>query len=240
MKFRPTILVAFVLGLFLAIPVFAQDPPVMADERPGVAVMPLSNGGSYGPDPQDLEAMQVGLQQMIITELAQNSGLRIVERAAIRDILAEQDLADAGRVDAATAAQVGRIVGARYMVLGTFMDLNGDFRLDTRIVDVETTENPWSGTVRGERDDLYALLVEMAEKITAGADLPSLDVEIREAREAREIPAEAVTLYSRAQVLEDVGRPEQARELYQRIVSDFPEMTEAGTALEQLDGTGSD
>ncbi|MFW6175641.1 MAG: tetratricopeptide repeat protein [Acidobacteriota bacterium] len=45
-----------------------------------------------------------------------------------------------------------------------------------------------------------------------------------------------MTLYSRAQVLEDLGEVEGARELYQRIVSDFPEMVEAEQALEQLSG----
>lgn len=226
------------LLLLLAVPLAAQDRADEQDDRPGVAILPFVDGGSFGADREDLAAMTVGLQQILITELQQNSELRIVDRSVLREVLAEQDLAEEGRVDAATAARVGQIVGARYVVTGGFMDLNGDFRLDARIVDGETTETPWSNYVRGDRDDLYALLVDMAGKITEGAELPALPSEVREEREARPIPAEAITLYSRAQVLEDVGQSDRARELYQRIVSDFPQMTEAGEALEQLDSTG--
>jgi TolB-like protein len=229
---------ALALAVALAIPAqaFAQDAPAEEDLRPGVAVLPLENGGSYGPDREDLEAMQVGLQQILLSELDVNTELRIVERSRIRDILAEQDLATEGRVDARTAAEVGRLVGARYVITGSFMDLWGDFRLDTRIWDQETSEILRTESVRGSREDLYSLLVEMASKIMVGVDLPALPAEQREAREAREIPSQAITLYSRAQALEDFGQTSQARELYQRIVSEFPQMTEAGEALEQLQG----
>ncbi|TVP77165.1 MAG: hypothetical protein EA352_04185 [Gemmatimonadales bacterium] len=224
------------LLLVLTLPLAAQDAEEGVDDRPGVAILPFTDGGSFGADREDLAALSVGLQQILITELQQNSQLRIVDRSVLREVLEEQDLAEEGRVDAATAARVGQIVGARYVVTGGYMDLSGDFRLDARIVDGETTETPWSDYVRGDRSDLYALLVDMAGKITSGADLPALPMEVREEREARPIPPQAITLYSRAQVLQDVGQTDRARELYQRIVSDFPEMTEAGEALEQLDG----
>src|SRR5690606_38039589 len=59
------------------------------DDRPAIAVFPFANGGSYGQDAENFEALEVGVQQMLLTELAQNSELRIVERSLIRDILAE-------------------------------------------------------------------------------------------------------------------------------------------------------
>ncbi len=204
------------------------------DSRPGVAVFAFENGGSFGPDREDLEALEVGLQQMLLTELGQSSDLRIVERSVLRDLMEEQDLGASGRVDPETAARIGQLVGARYIITGVFMDLSGDFRMDTRLVDVETGEILGTHSVRDRRDNLYSVLVEMAALVVEGADLPPLSAEHRESRESREIPAQAITLYSRAQVLEDVGQTGRARELYQRIVDDFPEMTEAGEALRQL------
>jgi hypothetical protein len=53
---------------------------------------------------------------------------------------------------------------------------------------------------------------------------------------ARVIPPEAITLYSRAQVYEDGGQKDRAIELYRRISQDFPQMTEAKEALQQLQG----
>jgi TolB-like protein len=213
------------LVLALAGGLAGQDQP--ADARPGVAVLPFENGGSYGPDSQDLEAL---------SELAQNSQLRVVERGQLRALMEEQDLGASGRVEPGTAAELGRLVGARYMILGVFIDLFSDFRMDARIVDVETGEILSSQTVRDDRARIYDLLVEMAGKVTEGADLPPLTREIRQEREAREVPAEAVILYSRAQTYEDFGDRTRAVEVYRRIVQEFPQMTEAQEALRQLEG----
>lgn len=228
----PGVLVALAIGVS---PVLAQDAPA-EDDRPGVAVFEFADGGSYGPDREDFEALGVGLQQMLLTELMRNSELRIVERSILREILQEQDLAVEGRVDPATAAQVGRLIGARYSITGFFADFWGTFRMDARIVDVETGEVLRSERVRGDREDIYRMLVELSALITDAADLPPLPAAERQERQLREIPAQAITLYSRAQVLEDLGETESARELYQRIVSDFPHMVEAEEALRQLPG----
>jgi len=212
----------------------AQEPE--QDTRPGLAVFPFENGGSLGPDREELEPLTVGIQQMLITELGQNAELRLVERSILRELIAEQDLAAEGRVDPRTAAEVGRLVGARYVITGVFADLWGDFRLDSRIVDVETGEILRTEQVRNDRRQLYSMLVEMAGLITAGAALPPLPVEVRDARRSREIPPEAVTLYSRAQVFEDFGQREEAIQLYRQISERFPQMQEAREALLQLQG----
>jgi TolB-like protein len=208
--------------------------PDGVDARPAIAVFPFVNGGSFGQDREDLSALEIGIQQMLLTELAQNSSLRIVERSLLRDILAEQDLGASGRVDPQTAANLGRLVGARYIVTGQFTDLFGDFRMDGRIINVETGEVIRTEQVRARREALYDMLVDLAGRMTAGVNLPALPVAVRQERQRREIPAEAVTLYSRAQVFQDGGQTERAIELYRSIATRFPDMTEASEALQQL------
>ncbi len=224
------------LSLLLLVPALtaAQQTP---DTRPGIAVFPFTNGGSYGANKEDLDALTVGLQQMLLTELNQNTSLRIVERSKLRDLMEEQNLGASGRVDANTAAKLGKIVGARYVVTGVFVDLNGDFRMDGRIVDVETSEVLKTEQVRDKMDKLYDMLVILATKITDGVKLPPLPSPVREARAKRPIPPEAITLYSRAQVFEDGGQKARAEELYKQITQRFPEMTEAKEALRQLQGS---
>lgn len=218
-------------------PVTAQEKANVAsgpDRRPGLAVFPFTNGGSFGKSKEDLSALEVGIQQMVLTELSQNPALRVVDRSALRQIMEEQNLGTSGRVDANTAARVGKLVGARYAVTGVFVDLGGNFRLDGRIVDVETGEVLKGEEVHAKRDDLYSLLVQLAGKITSGVKLPALPEAVQHERSSREIPAEAVTLYSRAQVYQDAGRTEKAIELYRQISAKFPQMTEAREALVQL------
>jgi TolB-like protein len=229
---RIRLLAALALGIVIAVPRAAS--PQATDRRPGIAVFPFTNGGSFGPAKEDLEPLQVGVQQLLLTELAQNGNLRVVDRGALRQILEEQNLATSGRVDPATAARVGTLVGARYAVTGVFVDLYGDFRLDGRVVDVETGEVLKTEQVRAKREKMYDMLVELASKITSGVKLPPLPGEVQEARRSRKIPSEAITLYSRAQFYQDRGRKDQALELYRRLVEQFPQMTEAREALKQL------
>ncbi len=235
MHARSLLAIAFVGALLLPRPGLAQDDTKKApDRRPGIAVLPFDNGGSYGAGKEDLSALTIGLQQMLLTELAQNSNLRIVERSALKQILEEQNLVGAGRVDPSTAARVGKLVGARYVILGDFMDLNGNFRTGGRVVDVETSEVLKGEAVYAKKDDLYKMVVQLAGKITKDTRLPALPAEVQEQRSSREIPAEAVTLYSRAQVYQDAGRTDKAVELYRMIAQKFPQMTEAKEALHQL------
>jgi TolB-like protein len=207
---------------------------VAMENRPGVAVFPFYNGGSIGPRKEDLDALQIGLQQMMLTELSQNPGIRIVERSAIRELIEEQNLAASGRVDARTAAQIGKIVGARYVVTGVFMDISGNFRMDGRIVDVETSEVLRAQEVRGQREKIYDLLFELSTKITAGVDLPPLPADVQASRKDRPIPDEAVVLYSRALMLQDNGQTDRAADLFRQISQRFPQMTEAREALRQI------
>jgi TolB-like protein len=202
-------------AFFLVAPLLHPTATSAQDDRPGVGVLPIRNGGSFGDEPQDYERLQIGLQELLITELTLNSNLRIVE---------------------ATAASLGRIVGARYMILGGFVDVQGTFRLDTRIVDTETTEVLDAARLEDDRDNLLSMVVEMARMITERADLPPLDREQEahrpETRSSPQVDYRAVKLYSRAVELQDLGRPEDAKRMLESIVEEFPTFVQARQALE--------
>lgn len=224
----------FALGLLAVLGASLAGPLAAQDSRPGVAVMRFDNGGSYGQDAENFAALEVGLQQMLTTEFAQNPGLRVVDRSRINALIQEQDLGATGRVDAATAARVGQIVGARYVVLGGFVDFYGDFRLDLRVVNVETSEIVRVERVQKKREDLYEIVVEAAVNLTRNLNLPALPAQVREARETREVPAEAITFYTRGLLYAERGQTERAAELFARAKEVFPQYTEVDQALQQL------
>src|SRR5438309_10488132 len=133
------------------------------DTRPAIAVFPFDNGGSYGQDKDNFDAipfwsasklslscsygqdkdnfdaLQKGLAGLMISDLAAGAAVRVVERDELQKLLDEQNLGAAGRVDPQTAAKIGKLVGARYVVTGVFIDFYGDFRLDARLINVETS-----------------------------------------------------------------------------------------------------
>ena len=60
-----------------------------------------------------------GMSEMLVTALVETGKFKVLERQQIHDVLGEQDLGDSGRVDPATAAKIGKILGARYLIYGT-------------------------------------------------------------------------------------------------------------------------
>ena len=234
---RRTMMTALLTLCLAALPTtgFAQQ-----DTRPGLAVLPFENGGSYGQNRDDYEALRKGIAGLMISELHQQN-VRVVDRAETNRILDEQALAAAGRVDAATAARVGRLVGARYMITGTFIDLYGDFRLDARIIDVETGQI--LKTVRSDPDlkdikDLDRIIASVATRILAESPLPALPSSNASAgtgasMAGEQVPTEALILYSRALLYEDDGKVSKAIEFYQKALDEFPSFPEAQEGLKK-------
>jgi curli biogenesis system outer membrane secretion channel CsgG len=206
-------------------------------DRPGIAVFPLEFGGSIGSKVEGLDRLSIGLQQLLLNHFLQNPSVRIVERLRIKEILDEQGLAKDGRVDAQTAARIGKIVGARYLVLGFYAELP-DMEVAARIVDTETSEVIYSRRVSGKRDKLMGLVTDLGNQIEQGLKgLPALPSAVREARRTQEaLPAEVGFLYSQALAAADNGQNAIAIDLYQQITQKFPQFTPAREALRQLRG----
>lgn len=109
--------------------------PSLAFAGPGtLAVMYFENQGN-----PELESLKVGLSQMLITDLqGEVPGLTVVERTRLQEILDELDLGHQGKVEPGTAARVGKLLGAEWMLMGSYFELMGTMRIDVRLVDVET------------------------------------------------------------------------------------------------------
>ncbi|WP_264357651.1 CsgG/HfaB family protein [Chlorobaculum tepidum] len=56
---------------------------------------------------------------MLISELASTNSFRVLERKELDTVLDEQDLGRSGRIDPRTRAKVGKITGAKYLVVAT-------------------------------------------------------------------------------------------------------------------------
>jgi len=201
------------------------------DTRPGIAVFAFTNGGSYGQQKEDYDALERGMAGMLISELGANPSLRVVERENIQRLVDEQNLGASGRVDAQTAAKVGKLVGARYAVMGDFIDLYGDFRVDVRVVNVETSEIIKTEKVTMQREHLFDIVRSLATALNKGLNLPPLSRQVSEQRMNRQVPTEALTFYSRALLYHDRGQKDKAIEMFQRAITVFPDYAEAQEGL---------
>jgi curli biogenesis system outer membrane secretion channel CsgG len=65
-----------------------------------------------------------GVSDLLTNRLVQNGTFIMVERSRINQILAEQNLGASGRIEPATAAQIGRLLGADAVIIGTITQFN--------------------------------------------------------------------------------------------------------------------
>ena len=103
------VLMMLILGMVIPGAVFASD-------RPSMGVAEFRNDTSaawwYTSAGHDLAGM-------LTNELASTDKFRMVERSKLDHVLEEQDLGASGRVSKHSAAQVGKLTGAKYLVMGT-------------------------------------------------------------------------------------------------------------------------
>jgi TolB-like protein len=223
-----------VMTVLSLVPVLLVAQQRNQDTRPGIAVFPFNNGGSYGQGKEDFDALERGIAGMMISELAQNPAARVVERQEIQRIIDEQNLVGQNRVDPQTAAKVGKLVGARYVVAGTFIDFYGDFRVDVRLVNVETGEIIKTESERMQRDHMFDIIRNVAARLMKDVNLPALQRQASDQRMSRQVPTEALTYYSRGLLYADRGQKDKAIEMLTRATGIFPGFTEADEALQRV------
>ncbi len=223
-----------VMVLSVVVPALLGAQQRGQDTRPGIAVLPFNNGGSYGQGKEDFDALERGIAGMMISELSANPAARVVEREQIQHLLDEQNLGAQGRVEAATAAKIGKLVGARYMVMGTFVDFYGDFRVDVRLINTETSEVVKTESERMQRDHLFDIIRNIAARLMKDASLPALTRQASDQQMSRQVPTEALTYYSRALLYQDRGQKDKAVEMFNRALAIFPEYAEAKDGLQRV------
>jgi len=205
-----------------------------------IAVLPFENGGSYGQDKENFDALEVGLPALLASTLAEHPGARVVDRGGLRDAMHRQQLdATTRRMDAASATQVGKAAGARYVVTGSFADFYGKFRINARVVDAESGEIlkvvSNDDPKLQDRAQLAAIVQLVGDRVIASVGLPPLPAEA--AARHRAVPTEAITQFSRGVLYEGRGDASKAAEAYQRALTAYPDYPEAREGLTRTRGT---
>lgn len=214
-------------------------PPGTTDTRPTVAVLYFTNGALVGG--ADYAPLSKGMAEMMITELARNPAIRVVERDRLQQLLAEQNLGSGDRVDKETAVRLGKVLGAHHLVMGSFViDPRQAMRIDVRSVDTETSQVEYVETVEGKTDRLLPMIGELGVKVNAGLKLPQLPAR------APTLPASnpssgqsqfrAMVLMSRALEQQDRGNAQAAIALYRNAIDVDPGFERAKVLLASLEG----
>jgi len=207
--------------------------PTAPQSKPTVAVLTFDYGGKDA----TLAPLREGLAQMLISDVPSFANVRVVERVRLKALLEEQKLGRSGKVDPATAARLGRLLGARFFVLGNYFDLGPSMRIDARVVEVETGKIVRAVGVNGASADFFGIEQQLAEKLADAliAALPDLS---KAAAPARPRPAKlkstTVSTYGRALLALDDGKKGDAKKLLTQVVDEAPEFQLAKSDLNAL------
>jgi len=121
------------------------------------------------------------LTERLTTELIKVDQYIVVERSKVDKMLKEQKFQSSGCVNISCAVEVGNVLGAKYIVVGTISKFGQTYTLDARLVDVESSESIRSAdyTSQGRIDDLLLKGVPSIVKQLVGEydDTPQSQVE---------------------------------------------------------------
>ncbi|QLE55094.1 CsgG/HfaB family protein [Nostoc sp. TCL26-01] len=89
-------------------------------EKPRVAVLDFDFSSVSNPSLLSVfSGGSKGVSDILVNKLVKNGNFVVIERSQIDAILREQNLGNSGRVDASTAAQIGRILGVEAVIIGS-------------------------------------------------------------------------------------------------------------------------
>jgi TolB-like protein len=214
--------VALVLPALASLPPFGAPVGAQEPERSVVAVVRFDNNTG------DARYDNLGraMSSMMISDLSAIERIQLVERERMEEVMAEQDLQYSGRVNEETAVTLGMIVGAQYIVFGSFVTVDPEMRIDTRVTKTETAEIVTTADVRGQNQSLFDLQQQLADTLIAGLELVLTEEEralLRAQQEANRIDdVETAIAYSEALCLLDYGAYPEAFEAIQRVQSAAP------------------
>ena len=177
-----------------------------------ISVLYFSNTGE---DP-DLEWMQKGLADMLLTDLSISDGIDAVEREELEKIIKEQKFSVSGMAAEDQSIEIGRLLSAELLVTGSFIESGGSLRIDCKLLETETGRLKAAVKAQGRTDEIFALEQRLALGLFEGLSLePPEDLN-------PEAKADAAEAYYRGLLSFDRGEYEKAIEFYKAAAAADP------------------
>ncbi|OIN90797.1 MAG: hypothetical protein AUJ20_13390 [Comamonadaceae bacterium CG1_02_60_18] len=105
------------------------------------------------------------MSEILLEQLLAYPGVRVVERARLREILDEQKLGSSALADEDARIRLGRIAGAKRMIFGSLITLGDIVRADVRLVSTETAQILGAQEASANTADLPAAMAVAARAL---------------------------------------------------------------------------
>ena len=138
--------------------------PSAGEQLPRIAVLPFEH---FVPEAKDDAGIQDGVGRVMTTRLEQSGLFEVVERARLEAVLAELDLSQSSKFDPAERNQIGKLLGARQLVLGSIFMFGNKLRMDASFIETETGRVVCSEGSDGPPDEVEAITHALCDALIA-------------------------------------------------------------------------
>ena len=197
------------------------------DKPRAVAVMPFRNASGEA----QLEWLSLGIAEAMTSDLRKIRAFRVVERTQVERALGELKL-QKGADPQAHAADLGKLVGARLLVVGGYQVSGQSARLTARFVDVETGVVENAAKVTGPLKQIFALEDRIVDQLTARYRVP---VSKEERAEVRKVPTKNLDAFRLYALALGAGSSDEKRAFLKSAVALDPRFTFAVDDLAALE-----
>ncbi len=146
--------------LFLAVlTLSAQDAEDQGDDQAkSLAILPFTD------HTKGLGQLSATIPDLLITELVNIKGLRLVERGKVEEAKKAIAIENENFNPAENQLEVGKWLGAEYLMLGSITRLGSKIRIDMRVIDVKSGTIHFANGAQGYENDIFGLIEELAQK----------------------------------------------------------------------------
>lgn len=201
------------------------------DKRVAVAILDFEDTSAEATFPK----LNRALQSMLTTDLSVSRDLQLVERARLEDIRSELKLAESGFLDPATAAKVGKGVGAKAVLTGSFWIRDDEMRIDARLVHVASGKVIFAEQITGKPENFTTLEKTLASKVIAATGIRLSAFENAEIAQPHTSNILAASRYGQALAAEDTGDFASAQQNAEAALKLDPEFVLAERQLARVE-----
>ena len=141
-----------------------------ADSRPSIAVFYFENVTG---DPE-LEWLCTGLTDMLVTDLSQTPGLRVLTTAQLHQILTDMGTLNAPTVTLQMIQAVAREAQVGRALVGSFVKAGDRIRIQAQLQDTTSGEVVAAERVEGPGEaSLFSLVDDLTKRIKARLEIPA-------------------------------------------------------------------
>lgn len=189
----------------------------------------------------EFEPWEFGIASMVMTDIETIGMFNIISKERLADIMKEQQFQMTGAVNAKEIVEIGKLTGAKYILTGSFMEMNGALRIESQVFSVEKGSQMGTASSNGKTNTFFEIEKELVSKITVFLDAMLTESEQKAIAAKVETKSVKASLnnyngeiaFMEAKELKKAGKEAEAKKAIQEAKENFKKAVELDPAYEK-------